>query len=67
MKPADEKYLDSVYVPYDYWYTVYIERDHHVDFDNVPEKVVELLNYCSPDQSELEKHSDDPDQNMKMR
>ena len=67
MKPADEKYLDSVYVPYDYWYTVYIERDHHVDFDNVPEKVVELLNYCSPDQPELEKHFDDPDQNMKMR
>ncbi|WP_243103756.1 MULTISPECIES: hypothetical protein [unclassified Dehalobacter] len=67
MKSADSKYLSDVYIPYDYWYTVYIERDHHVDLDHVPEKVAQMIDYCYPDQPELEKHSDDPDQNMKMR
>lgn len=67
IKPADSKYLSDVYIPYDYWYTVYIERDHHVDFDNVPEKVVEMLNYCHPDQPEMEKHSDGPDKHIEMR
>jgi hypothetical protein len=43
-----------VYIPYDYWYTVSVERDHHVDFDNVPEKVAALLNHCYPDQPEME-------------
>jgi hypothetical protein len=52
MKPADSKYLSSVYIPYNYWYTVSIERDHHVDFDHVPEKVAGLLNSCYPVQPE---------------
>ena len=30
-----------------------VEWDHHVDFDNVPEKVAALLNHCYPDQPEL--------------
>ncbi len=67
MKPADTKYLADVYVPYDYWYTVYIQRDHHVDFDHVPEKVAQMLDYCYPDQPEMNKHSDDPDQHIEMR
>lgn len=40
--------------PYDYWYTVSVERDHHVDFDKVPEKVAALLNHCYPKQPEME-------------
>ncbi len=31
------------FIPYDYWYTVQIERDVHVDFDKVPQDVAELL------------------------
>lgn len=52
MKPADSKYLADVYVPYNYWYTVYIQRDHHADFDHVPQKVVEILEACQPGQQE---------------
>jgi hypothetical protein len=53
MKPSESKYLSTVYIPYDYWYTVSIERDHHVDFDNVPDKIADMLNVCYPDQPEL--------------
>lgn len=52
LKPADSKYLSSTYIPYDYWYTVNVERDHHVDFEHVPEKVTDMLNTCYPDQQE---------------
>lgn len=50
MKPADSKYLSSVYIPYEYWYTVSIERDHHVDFDHAPAKIADMLNFCYPGQ-----------------
>jgi hypothetical protein len=66
MKPADSKYLSAVYIPYDYWYTVSIERDHHVDFDHIPEKVAELLNSCYPDQPEQGQHGDIPGQGVEM-
>lgn len=46
--------MSTVYIPYDYWYTVSVERDHHVDFDNVPKKVAAFLNHCYQDQSEIE-------------
>jgi hypothetical protein len=26
-----------------------VERDHHVDFDNIAEKVAALLSHCYPD------------------
>ena len=44
------KYLDQTYIPYDYWYTVSLERDHHVDFNNVPENIADILNVCQPNQ-----------------
>lgn len=53
MPKPHSQYLKDNYAPYDYWYTVMLERDHHVDFDNVPEKVIDLLNGCQPDQPEL--------------
>ena len=53
MRPEDELYLKAVYIPYDYWYTVTLERDYHVNFDNVPKKVSGLLNGVQPDQPEL--------------
>lgn len=29
--------LSEYYIPYDYWYTPLVERDHHVDFTQMPE------------------------------
>lgn len=54
---ADSQYLSNTYIPYDYWYTVSVERDHHVDFDNVPEKVADMLNSCYSDQPEMKMES----------
>ena len=31
--------LAEYYIPYDYWYTPLVERDHHVDFTQMPEEV----------------------------
>ncbi|NYB73171.1 hypothetical protein HZF24_03340 [Sedimentibacter hydroxybenzoicus DSM 7310] len=55
IKPDQSKYLSTVYIPYEYWYTVSVERDHHVDFDNAPEKVAALLNHCYSEQPEMER------------
>lgn len=30
-------------IPYEYWYTPYIESDHHVDFENIPPEAEEVL------------------------
>ena len=32
-------------IPYEYWYTPYIESDHHVDFENSPPEAEEVLSY----------------------
>ncbi|NNJ30570.1 hypothetical protein [Lacrimispora defluvii] len=64
---AEFKYLSTVYIPYEYWYTVFVERDHHVDFNNVPWRVADLLNYCCPEQPKMEKNgqqADDPNSNQ---
>ena len=36
-------HLKQHFTPYDYWYTPYIQRDHHVDFDRVPERTADIL------------------------
>ncbi|MBU5426888.1 hypothetical protein KQI41_10745 [Tissierella pigra] len=46
----EREYVNQTYIPYDYWYTVSLERDYHVDFDNVPEKIGDMLNACHTDQ-----------------
>ena len=30
-------------IPYDYWYTVEMERDHHVNWDKCPDQATEML------------------------
>lgn len=30
------------YIPYDYWYTPLVERDHHVNFTEMPESVTDI-------------------------
>lgn len=47
------QYLKNNYVPYDYWYTATLDRDYHVNFENIPERVSELLNACHSDQPGL--------------
>ncbi|MDJ0305660.1 MULTISPECIES: hypothetical protein [Dehalobacter] len=51
---AEREYIDTNFIPYDYWYTIDIERDHHVDFENVPEEICEMLNYCRPSENDLQ-------------
>ena len=65
MRPEDELYLKAVYTPYDYWYTVYIQRDHHVDFDHVPEKVADMLNACYPEQQKQKQAAEQAGQEMR--
>jgi len=51
--PQGKAYLKEHFMPYDYWYTAYCERDHHVDFDHVPASVADIINQCyQQDQSE---------------
>lgn len=51
---TDREYINANFIPYNYWYTVDIERDYHVDFENVPEEVRELLNYCRSGENNLQ-------------
>ncbi|MBR4060097.1 MAG: DUF4314 domain-containing protein [Lachnospiraceae bacterium] len=34
--------INECYIPYDYWYTPLVERDHHVNFNSMPESVVKI-------------------------
>jgi hypothetical protein len=38
-----ETYFNEQFRPYDYWYTVEIDNDIHVDFNKMPPEVVKLL------------------------
>ena len=39
---AQKCFIKVNYMPYDYWYTPLVERDHHVDFESMPESVVAI-------------------------
>ncbi|MFT4104842.1 MAG: hypothetical protein QM657_03695 [Lacrimispora sp.] len=52
MDPGEFQYLSNVYIPYDYWYTVSLECDIHIDFTCVPQKVSEMLEHCHNNQQE---------------
>ena len=34
--------IREYYIPYDYWYTPLVERDHHVNFTDMPETVADI-------------------------
>lgn len=34
--------IGEYYIPYDYWYTPLVERDHHVNFTDMPETVADI-------------------------
>ncbi|RKI21528.1 hypothetical protein D7V82_20420 [bacterium 1xD8-6] len=49
---ADRNYLRENFARYDYWYTPVVEGDIHVDFEDIPEPVRNLLQVCVPQQKE---------------
>jgi len=34
--------IREYYIPYDYWYTPLVERDHHVNFTDMAETVADI-------------------------
>ncbi len=42
MIEVQEMAIKKFYSPYDYWYTPLVERDHHVDFTDMPESVADI-------------------------
>ncbi len=52
---AEKEYVNTQFIPYDYWYTPELPGDIHVDFDHAPAVVRDLLASCqdiTPAQSE---------------
>lgn len=50
---VQKDYIRTNYIPYKYWYTVEVERDHHVDFENAPEEIRAMLDYCHPNSLQM--------------
>lgn len=53
LTPKEKAYLMAKFSPYDYWYTVEIQRDHHVDFENIPAEAADIVNHCELDRPEI--------------
>jgi hypothetical protein len=53
LAPIKQSYLSEKFIPYDYWYTVELASDHHVDFENIPEQAADILNHCELDRPEM--------------
>ena len=47
-------YIRDQYIPYDYWYTAEVENDIHIDLDNVPEPVADLIATARGEQPNME-------------
>lgn len=47
LSQVSQKYIHDHFVPYNYWYTPEIPCDIHVDFENLPSKVQNLLSACT--------------------
>lgn len=45
-----QEYIRDNFSPYDYWYTADIEGDIHVDFDDAPEDVADLISAANGEQ-----------------
>lgn len=54
LSKAEKAYVSKNFIPYDYWYTVDLARDHHVDFENAPEEICEMREYCRSDENGLQ-------------
>jgi hypothetical protein len=49
LTPKEKEYIKEM-IPYDYWYTIALPRDFHVDFGSAPKEVKELLDYAQAPQ-----------------
>ncbi len=58
---ALQEYIRDNFIPYDYWYTADVEGDIHVDFDDIPEDVADLISAGNGEQQ-----SEEPDYAIKM-
>ena len=47
MSRIQRTYLLEKFMPYDYWYTPGVPCDAHINYDNVPYKVVRLATACT--------------------
>ena len=47
MSRIQRTYLLEKFMPYDYWYTPEVPCDVHINYDNVPYKVVRLATACT--------------------
>lgn len=47
MSRIQRSYLLEKFMPYDYWYTPEVPCDVHIDYENVPYKVVRLATACT--------------------
>ncbi|MCM1489151.1 MAG: hypothetical protein NC203_12380 [Firmicutes bacterium] len=56
-----QEYIRDNFIPYDYWYTADVEGDIHVDFDDAPEDIADLI-----DAARGEQESEDFDYAIKM-
>lgn len=56
-----QEYIRDNFIPYDYWYTADVEGDIHVDFDDIPEDIADLI-----DAARGEQESEDFDYAIKM-
>jgi hypothetical protein len=54
LSTVEKEHIDKNFVPYDYWYTVDLARDHHVDFENAPEEICEMREYCLSGENDLQ-------------
>lgn len=43
---AQSEYISKNFIPYDYWYTISIYLDNHLQTNNMPKEVYEILSVC---------------------
>lgn len=43
MDASLQAYIRDNFIPYDYWYTADVENDIHIDLDEMPESVADLI------------------------
>lgn len=53
LAPIKQSYISEKFIPYDYWYTVELAREHHVDFENIPTQAADILKHCELDSQEM--------------
>ncbi len=56
-----QEYIHDNFMPYDYWYTADVEGDIHVDFDDIPDDVSDLITAARGEQE-----NEEPDYAIKM-